>query len=93
MFDSRLIGKFKTEVRIAQIGNIVFIPESKCMKTREEVEALGVSIGDIVAFKYTCGERPTEDLSFSPITVIKQTGELLGYRLYKYRGTVSNDNR
>ena len=86
IFDSRLIGQFKTEVRIPQIGNVLFIPESNCMKTQEEVEKSSVSKGDIVAFKYTCGARPTEDLSFSPITFIKQTGELLGYRIYEYNG-------
>ena len=93
IFDSHLIGKFKTEVRIPQIGNIEFIPESKCMKTRAEAEELGVRIGDIVAFKYTCGERQKEDFGFSPITFIKQTGELLGYRIYIYNGIESIDSR
>ena len=85
-FDPSLAKQFKFEARIPQINNIRFIPESNCLLSKEESDEIGIKQGDIVALKYTCGEKPNTDKRFSLITFIKQTGELLGYRIYEYHG-------
>ncbi|HNQ30961.1 MAG TPA: glycosyltransferase family 39 protein [Candidatus Woesebacteria bacterium] len=92
-FDPELMGRFKSEVRIPQIDNVHFIPESQCMNTEEEIIQSGIQEKNIIAFKYTCGERPLTDTRFKLISFVKQTGELLGYRVYEYMGigTVEND--
>lgn len=86
ILDPEFAGRFKTEARIPQIHNVRFLPEHICFTSLDEVKSVGLREGDIVALKYTCGERSKDDHTMSLITFVKQTGELLGYRIYEYRG-------